>query len=182
MISPFLPIDPRNLQTDPIEAIGTRWTLITAQKSDKSINTMTASYGGTGVLWNKPVAFLFIRPQRYTDEFISENDFLTLSFFEESYRPALIYCGRHSGRDCDKIKEAGLHPMNFNEGVGFEEATTVLLLKKLYVSQICPDGFFEKDLPAAQYPEEDFHKVYVCEILSGYQRADLCKEPRKEQV
>ena len=43
-------------------------------KNGEKVNTMTASWGGTGILWNKPVAFIFIRPQRYTYELIENDD------------------------------------------------------------------------------------------------------------
>lgn len=52
----------------------------------KKFNMMTTSRGGTGVLWGKPVAFIFIRPERYTYEFIEKGDKLTLSFLGESHR------------------------------------------------------------------------------------------------
>lgn len=42
--------------------IGKEWLLITAEKDGKA-NTMTASWGGVGVLWGKNVATLYIRPQ-----------------------------------------------------------------------------------------------------------------------
>ena len=32
---------------------------------------MTASWGGMGILWNKPVVFVFIRPQRFTNSLVS---------------------------------------------------------------------------------------------------------------
>ena len=60
-----------NFQENAFEMIGKDWLLITAEKDGK-VNTMTASWGGVGVLWNKKVAYIFIRPQRYTKEFVEE--------------------------------------------------------------------------------------------------------------
>ena len=57
------------------QTIGKEWMLVTAGTPEK-FNTMTASWGGTGWLWNKPVAFVFIRPERYTYEFIEKNTIL----------------------------------------------------------------------------------------------------------
>lgn len=76
---------------------------------------MTASWGGVGVLWNKNVATVYIRPQRYTKEFVDGNEKFTLTFFSEQYRNALTYLGRVSGKDGDKIKESGLTPMEWKE-------------------------------------------------------------------
>ena len=87
----------------------------------KSTWNMTASWGGVGVLWKKNVAFIFIRPQRYTFEFIENGEYLTLSFFDESYKKALGICGSKSGRDVDKMKETGLTPVTTHDPVRSEE-------------------------------------------------------------
>ena len=104
----FLNIAPASIEENLISLIGDKWMLVTAEKADGTVNTMTASWGGAGVIWNKPSAFVFIRPQRYTFEFTEEADIMTLSFFGEERRDALKLCGRVSGRDCDKIRDAGL--------------------------------------------------------------------------
>ena len=62
-------IKPEELTRNPFQMIGKDWLLITTKKGDK-VNTMTASWGGIGWLWNKPVAFVFIRPERFTHGFI----------------------------------------------------------------------------------------------------------------
>ena len=68
--------------------IGKEWMLISAEKDGK-VNTMTASWGGLGILWNEPVAYIFIRPQRYTKEFVDANEKLTLSVLDDSFRKQL---------------------------------------------------------------------------------------------
>ena len=166
----FIKHAPKDLHLDPITEIGQKWMLLTASKPDGSFNTMTASWGGIGVLWNKPVAFIFIRPQRYTKEFVDASDYLTASFYKEEYRPALTFCGRNSGRTTDKVKETGLTPAAFGEGIAFEEAERVLLLKKLYCGRIDPTDFTEKDLDGVNYTDKDYHAVYVCEIVEGYEK------------
>ena len=92
---------------DTFDLIGKQWMLGTAGTKD-SFNTMTASWGGLGWLWNKPVAFVFIRPERYTHDFIESSDRMTLSFFSEAYRKALQFCGTRSGRKVNKIEATGL--------------------------------------------------------------------------
>ena len=64
-----------------LDRIGKDWMLISASDGTRT-NTMTASWGCMGVLWNKPVAVCFIRPQRYTYEIVESTDRLTLSFFD----------------------------------------------------------------------------------------------------
>ncbi|MES9144000.1 hypothetical protein ABEP44_12785, partial [Cutibacterium acnes] len=60
----FIEIKPEELNQSPFKLIGSDWTLITAEKEGKA-NTMTASWGGLGVMWGKNVAYIVIRPQRY---------------------------------------------------------------------------------------------------------------------
>lgn len=157
-------ITPKEINGNIFSLIGDDWMLITAEKNDGSVNTMTASWGGAGVLWNKNVCFVFIRPQRYTYEFTEESDSFTLSFYPEEMRPALTLCGRKSGRDCDKISEAGLVPVKLDDTTYFEGAKLVLKVKKLYKTQLKADEFIEKALIDKVYPTSDFHYVYVCEI------------------
>ncbi len=157
-------IKPTEIGANTFSLIGSDWMLITAKKADGSINTMTASWGGLGVLWNKEVCFVFIRPQRYTYEFTEDCESFTLSFYPESYREALTLCGRKSGRDCDKISEAGLIPTELDGTVYFEGAKLVMKVKKLYKTQLDKDEFIDKTLPEKVYPTNDYHYVYVCEI------------------
>lgn len=137
------------------------WMLVTA--GDQSgFNTMTASWGGVGILWNRPVAFVFIRPQRYTKEYVDRSDKFSLSFFD-GYREALTLCGTKSGRDLDKVKAAGLTPV-FDEGtVYFEQSSKVLVCKKLYRQPLEEKSFIQPDF-AKQYYNGDLHDMYIAEI------------------
>lgn len=156
-------ISPMNLQKTPFEMIGKDWMLITAGDKEK-YNTMTASWGGLGVLWNKNVVFAFVRPQRFTYEFLNDNDYFSLSFFSEEYRKALAFCGKYSGRDYDKAKECNL-TANFDENaLYFNEADTVIVCKKLYIQDMNKDCFLDKDL-LKNYAEDDYHRVFVGEIV-----------------
>jgi len=152
------------LDMNVFSALNDDWMLITARKNDQSINTMTASWGFFGVMWGRPVFCCVIRPQRYTYEFVEEAERVTLSFYGEEYRDALKICGSKSGRDCDKIALAGLKPECDGEAVYFNGAKTVFLGKKLYYGDIDKDGFIAKALIPRYYPDEDFHRAYVCEI------------------
>ena len=107
---------PYDLTDNIFSLIGRDWMLITAADETGKWNTMTASWGCAGILWNKPVAVCFVRPQRYTDEFIRRTDRLTLSFFDESMRDTLRFCGTQSGRTHDKAAETGLRPQVLPSG------------------------------------------------------------------
>lgn len=156
---------------DAFKLIGQEWMLITAGNTSK-YNTMTASWGGFGWLWNKPVAFIFVRPERYTHGFIEENERLTLSFFTEDYRKALQICGTKSGRDCDKVKEAGLTPLAMESGTTtFNEARMVLDCRKLFKTEMTDSAFIDKSVLERWYndkPGGGLHTIYVVEVESVY--------------
>ena len=85
-------IDVKSLQDNVFSLIGDRWMLITAGTAERC-NTMTASWGGLGVLWGAPAATIYLRPQRYTKEFVDREEYFTLAFFGEEQRKALTLCG-----------------------------------------------------------------------------------------
>ncbi|HEX7410914.1 MAG TPA: flavin reductase [Bacteroidales bacterium] len=165
----FINISPTLITDNPFQLIDKEWMLITAGKLE-SFNTMTASWGGFGILWNKPVVFCFVRPVRYTYQFMEKSDFFTATFFDRKYRKALDFCGANSGRDMDKMAATGLKPLaSPNGSVYFEQARLVLECRKLYFSDIDPEHFL---VPAINknYPNADYHRMYIGEIVSSMQR------------
>ena len=154
-------------QENAFDLISKQWMLVTAVNGEK-FNTMTASWGGLGFLWNKPVAFVFIRPERYTHEFVEANERLTLSFYTEEWRKALQLCGTKSGRDTDKIAATGLTPVELESGaITFEEARLTLDCKKLFKADMKEADFVDKKVMEQWYndkPGGSLHSVYVVEI------------------
>lgn len=143
--------------------IGEQWMLVGAG-SLENFNMMTASWGGFGVLWHKPVVWIFVRPQRYTYQFMESADSFFLSFFEEDYREVLEVCGSRSGRDMDKMHEAGVTPYSLHEGsVGFREASYNVVCKLLYKQDIDPANMLDADI-MKYYAKGDYHRMYVGEV------------------
>ena len=161
-------VNPKDFSENVFRMLDDSWCLIAAHDEKHmplSYNAMTASWGGMGVLWNKNVFFCFVRPQRYTKEFIDNSGYISLSFFGEDKKTALTYCGRNSGRDGDKLKEAGLTPVILDNGaVEFEEAKITIIGKKLFAADMKEADFIDKSLIEKNYPNKDYHTVYVCEI------------------
>ncbi len=157
-------ISPREVDKNAISLIAEDWALLTAGNAD-GWNTMTVSWGGIGELWGKDVAFVFVRPQRYTKEFIDNSEYFTLSFFDEGYKGALRLCGAKSGRDINKAKETGLNPVFENGTAHLAEAKLVLVCKKLYAQDMTPDCFVDKSIIDDNYKANDFHTSYVGEII-----------------
>ncbi len=178
--SKFSRIHPKKLMDNFFHILDDDWMLVTAGNhseicsngafhvaSRKSFNTMTASWGTVGILWNKPIAVCFIRPQRYTYRFIDNSDIYTLCFFTEQERDILDYCGTKSGRDTDKIKDTGLKPLfSGNGGIYYEQARLVLECKKLYSDRFREENFHIQQIINKNYPTKDFHKFFIGEIVT----------------
>ena len=163
-------IDPKSIVTNPFQAIGIQWMLVTAGTAE-ACNTMTASWGGVGIMWGKPVATAYIRPQRYTKTFMDREDCFTLSFLPERYRKELSYCGSISGRDEDKIAHCGFTVKTAECGAPyFAEAELVLVCRKLYRQRLKPECFIDASQDERWYPEKDYHDMYIAEIVEAYQR------------
>lgn len=160
-------IKPEEWDANPFKAVGKDWMLITAG-DEKNCNTMTASWGGVGVIWGKPSVTAYIRQSRYTKEFVDREETFTLTFFDEKYRKALSYCGTVSGREQDKIKKAGLTPMNVEGTTAFEEAEVIILCKKQYHIYMDPEGFDVKENDTKWYSDHDYHTMYIGSIEKIY--------------
>ena len=162
-------INIRDIKESAVKMISDDWALLTAG-NEKGFNTMTVSWGGIGELWGKDVAFIFVRPQRYTKEFIDREGMMTLSFFGGEYKKEMGFCGKNSGRDCDKMKETGLTPAFADGTVYIKEAKTVLILKTLAVTEMTPDSFLDKEIDSSCYPNKDYHIVYIAEIVKTLEK------------
>lgn len=152
----------KKVKENLVKLISDDWALVSAGDRDKW-NTMTISWGAVGELWGKDVVFAFIRPQRYTKEFMDREDYFTVSFFDERYKDALKICGSKSGRDCDKINMAGLTPSFDGEAVYPAEASLVIKCRKIAVQKMDNSGFIDNSIES-NYRSGDYHFVYIGEI------------------
>ena len=167
-MSKFINISPEELTENSFSMIGKDWMLITAG-TPTQCNTMTASWGSVGVLWNKPIAIAYVRPTRYTYGCMEQADRFTLSVLPEEYRDALRLCGTMSGRDGDKFAAAGLTVCETNGVAAVEEARLILVCRKLYVQDIQESNFVDKSL-LSHYKANDFHRQYIGEIEAVLKR------------
>ncbi|MEG0592323.1 MAG: flavin reductase family protein [Coprobacillus sp.] len=162
----FSKIDIKNLEMNPFTSIGKDWMLITAGDQDR-VNTMTASWGGVGVLWGENIVHAYIRPQRYTKQFVDNNDCFSLSFFN-GYKKELGVLGSVSGKDSNKIQDVDFH-VTYLDGVPtFEEASVVFIVEKVYEDTIKPECFLDSNLDNKWYPEKDYHTHYIARIKEIY--------------
>lgn len=164
-------INPLEISDNFIKLISKDWMLITAGDTHK-YNMMTASWGEVGELWGKHVVTAYVRPERYTDEFIADTHRFTLSFFSDKMKKMLGVMGKESGRSFDKMNFEGLTVKTLPSGqVTFNEARLVLDCKVLYVDALHADKFLDKDSLAKWYNNEpggSLHNIYIAEIVGAW--------------
>ena len=156
-------IERSQLPLDPFALIGGDWFLLTAGTEARGYNTMTCSWGHFGPLWASDTAVVYVRPQRYTKEFVDREELYTLSFFD-GHKKELGYLGSRSGRDEDKVAAVGLTPVFENGYTYFKEAKLVIVCKKLYQAPLKEEYFLDKETVEKNYPDRDFHDLYVGKI------------------
>ena len=159
----FREISVEELKDNPFTLINKDWMLITAGNREKH-NTMTASWGGVGELWGRYVSTIYIRPQRYTLEFVEREDYYSLCFFGPDCRQALNLCGSKSGREIDKDAATGLTPCFDEMAPYYEQARLVFLCRKLYRQDLEEGCFLDKGLLEKWY-DNDLHRMFIGEIV-----------------
>lgn len=162
------PIPIEDFLIKPYGLFEMQWLLLTSGDfEEKRFNAMTISWGAMGVMWNRPFVQVVVRPVRYTHAFMEHYDTFTLCAFPKAYHQALSLLGTKSGRDGDKIAEAGLTaiPSNCVSAPGYAEAELIIACKKIYWQDFDPTHFLKPEIDR-NYPEKDYHRIYYGEILA----------------
>lgn len=162
----MIQIKPNELTESVIDLIGKEWLLVSAGK-EGAFNTMTASWGMIGFMFNKNIATIVIRPERYTAEFLERESHFTLTVLEPEYRDALVVCGKNSGRDGDKVAKAGLNACFTEAGnPTFKESRVVLECRKIYSQMMTQDSFIDSSIYEQWYDAAHggLHRIYMGEI------------------
>lgn len=157
-------ISPKDLNENIFKMIADDWMLIMAGDREKA-NTMTASFGGFGVLFFKNVAHIYVRPERYTYGFLERHNTFSLSFFDKQYKEKLAYCGKVSGREEDKIAKCGFNLLYSEDQTPyFEQAHITVLCRKLYRQDIDKSCFTDEEAFKRTYSAGGMHRMYTGEI------------------
>jgi flavin reductase (DIM6/NTAB) family NADH-FMN oxidoreductase RutF len=166
----FKEITPESIKRNPFQTIGKEWMLITAGNENK-VNTMTASWGGFGVMYGNDVVFIVVRPQRYTKEILDQSETFSLSFLNKNYKSVMNYLGTVSGRNEDKIAKSGLTVALSDTTPYFGEANLVLICRKLFRQTLEGSSLLKENLESTWYPNKDYHTLYIAEITKVLQAA-----------
>ena len=157
---------------NPFTVINDDWFLITAGDKSK-YNTMTASYGAMGICFGKEIMTIYVRPSRYTYEFLENNDYFSICFFDEIYRHGLNVCGNLSGRTSNKVEVAGFTPEFKEKAPYFSEAKTVFICKKVLTHEFNKKDFVNSKVFDSCYDEgEELHTMFMGEIVKVLHNED----------
>ena len=136
-------------------------------------NTMTIGWCQLGTLWHLPVCTVYVRPERYTYQFMERQDYFTVSVLPAEAKETVRICGTKSGRDLDKIKECGL-TLCYGAGDApyFEEAELVLVCKKIFVQDMTPDCVVNDNQDILHYYNETngWHRIYTGQVVEAYMK------------
>ena len=163
------PVDPKTLTPEIFQVFGTQNALLTAgDKSD--CNTMTIGWCQMGRLWSLPVCTVYVRPERYTYQFMESHDYFTVSVLPASEKKTLAFCGAKSGRDVDKVQACGLSVCyGAGDAPFFDEAEWVLVCKKAYVQDMDPACVVDQAQVAPHYGAKGgWHRIYTGEVVEAY--------------
>mgnify|MGYP004447123989 CR=1 FL=1 len=149
---------------NPFEKFALDWAVVTAGNKDH-FNMMTIAWGAMGTIWKKPVIIVFVRPERHTNSFIKNNEYFTVSFFNEEFKDHLRLLGSKSGKNFNKMKESGLTPIFKDNGIIYEEAEETFICKKIYNKEMKKENFPQDVLHF--YGEDGFpHDMFIGEVVS----------------
>lgn len=158
----------KDINCNAYEMFNKNWALVSSG-NEQDYNTMTISWGTLGHLWFKDIATVFVRPSRYTFEYMEKNDYFTVSFFLDSHKDDLTYLGKNSGRDGDKVSKTSLTPIFLDGEVGFEEADYVMICKKVHAVDFKREQFCDSGIESV-YTSDDIHKQYTGAIEKVYKK------------
>ena len=163
-------IEANALPDNVTDLIHKQWMLVTAGNKD-SFNSMTASWGAMGCMWERPSLFMVIRNSRYTYRLLQQEESFTIGFLPEQYRPALRICGTKSGRDTDKVAETGLSPLTTPLGlISFAEARMIMECKKMFVQELdyanLTESYKAEVMHESYEKETAKHQLFIAEILN----------------
>ena len=83
--------------------------MVSCQRPGEKPNIITVAWTGT-VCTNPPMAYISVRPERYSYDIIRETGEFVINLTTEKLAEAVDYCGVRSGRDTDKFQDMHLTP------------------------------------------------------------------------
>lgn len=182
----FKEIDPWDLQENVFQIIGKDYMELVMGNRTEGANAMTAAWGGLGVFWNLPVAYVLVRGEkyRYSRHLMDQEPLFSVCFLDDEHNKAKGYLGTaHGWDDPNKIETAGLHTgwcgleltHDAEKGLGthvhtpfIEESSLVLICETVCVQELPEECYKDKALWEQFYTTQDQHCMYIAEIKAAF--------------
>lgn len=164
------PVDFQSMTPEVFRVFETQNALLTAGDRE-TCNTMTIGWCQLGRVWNLPVCTVYVRPERYTYEFMESYDYFTVSVLPQEAKKIMALCGTKSGRDVDKVRECGL-TLCYGAGDApfFDEAEWVLVCKKAYVQALDAACVLDARIHGSYGAKGNWHRAYIGVVVEAYQQ------------
>ena len=140
-------------------------------------NSMTIAWGSIGVGYARPIFTVYVKPERYTYQFIDKSSMFTVSYIDEKlYKSKFGPYGSKSGRDINKEEVTGAHIKFLDDGgITFEEAVEVYVYKIIAKAHLTEEDVHQELVDMYKgnvkaYPTTIPHTMYVGEIIGHYKR------------
>ncbi len=173
----FKQISPEELLDNTFAFVGEGFPIkgfpvITAGK-EEHYNSMTGSGGGLGLFFRKPTIWCILRSDRYTLELIEKEQTYTISYFPNEYKEQILFLGKESGRDSEKMKEVELTSVQTPSGkISFRESGLIIECKLLVLTTVGPDDLYAqeaKDYVSEEYKDKShYRKIAFGEITQAW--------------
>jgi flavin reductase (DIM6/NTAB) family NADH-FMN oxidoreductase RutF len=166
----FQPLAPTAMTGNVFKLVGQDFTVITAG-TEINYNSMTASWGGWGILFNEPTTWCILRANRYTLEFIRKENLYTMCYFDDQYKDQVMLFGSASGRNSEKMKNHTLTPVETPEGsIAYKEAKLIIECELTEITTVSPGDFYTADartfITEAYKEANDYHKLVFGKIAN----------------
>ena len=155
------------MKINPFDKFNKDWALVTAGDINH-FNSMTISWGSMGTIWGKDVITIYVRPDRYTFEFLKQYDTFTVSFYDQQYRPALDIMGSKSGRDINKAEACNFEAVEVDGSISYKQAKETFVCKKIYCAQMKYEDVPEYGQKIYQNGIEP-HYIIMGEVINHYE-------------
>ncbi len=168
----FKEIDIEDYEMKPFDLIKNDWLVLSSGNDELGYNSMTINWGHVGSIWGKKTGrdtfLVYVRPQRYTHDLIEKTGKFTVSRLKPEFKKAHGVFGGKSGHNEDKVNASGLKPIIENESLYYEEANLVFDCEVIYKQDLKEENFVVKYIIEENYPNKDFHTMYVGKIIKIY--------------
>jgi flavin reductase (DIM6/NTAB) family NADH-FMN oxidoreductase RutF len=152
---------------ETVAALDEPGCLLVTQGHEGYLNAMVIGWGIIGTIWNKPIFTVLVRPSRFTYQLLEEGSAFTVCVPAPDMRPIINVCGSKSGRSHDKFRELNLSTILSTQisVPGIAGSSVIYECQPVHFNDLQPEALTAQ-IRERFYPQGDFHRVYIGEILA----------------